>query len=83
MRIAILLLALALASCGSEETDDTAAVTDEGNPSELSTVNDVTAIDAATGQSADMAADVNYMLAENEFGQAADNTANASANESR
>ena len=82
MRILVIALAFALASCGGDETANTAAVTEEGNPSELATVNDLTAIDAATGQAADMAADVNYMLDENEFG-GDDNSANASANESR
>ena len=84
MRILVIALAFALASCGGEETANTAAVTEEGNPSELATVNDLTAIDAATGQAADMAADVNYMLDENEFGEEGDeNSVNASINESR
>jgi hypothetical protein len=85
MRSLTLTAALALASCGGNPSANDAAVQDETEAAEVSAVNDATAIDAATGEAANMAADVNYTLDEAEMNEAAGNapaatTANATAN---
>ena len=64
MRPLILIAALALASCGGDQTANNAAVAEEAGADEIGAVNDATAIDAATGEAADMAADVNYTFNE-------------------
>ena len=51
--------ALALAGCGTQGTDGNAAA-EAGMTAEAITTNDVTAIDAVTGDAANMAADVDY-----------------------
>lgn len=68
MRRLILLAALGLAACNSNEPVDTNAVAEESSAEQVGPVNDITAIDAATGEAANMAADVNYSIDENEFG---------------
>jgi hypothetical protein len=70
MRTPILILALALASCGSNQAANNAAVSEDSDAGGITAVNDTTAIDAATGEAANMAADVNYT-----FNEAATNSA--------
>lgn len=83
MRTNILIAALFLASCGGGETADNAAVSEEASAEEVGPVNDATAIDAATGEAANMAADVNYTFNEDVPNQAAGNAAgNAATNNS-
>ena len=66
--------ALALAACGDGETEQT--VGNEAEPEAVVSIatNDTTAIDAATADAANMAADVDYTL------EAADNAGGNSAN---
>jgi hypothetical protein len=64
MRKLILFSALALASCGGAQQANNAAVSEESGAGDVTAVNDTTAIDAATGQAANMAADVNYTFNE-------------------
>ena len=61
MRILVLILAasaLALSGCGKKEATGNTAALDEGVTARDFATNDVTAIDAATGADANMAADV-------------------------
>jgi hypothetical protein len=78
MRKLILLGALALASCGGNQQANNAAVSDESGAGDVTAVNDTTAIDAATGEAANMAADVNYTFNE----QAMNETQNKGTNKS-
>lgn len=79
MRIPILIsAALLVSACGGKNAADNAAVGEENGASETIVTNDVTAIDAATGEAANMAADVNYTLDESNLENGA-NTANATA----
>ncbi len=52
--------ALLLAACGSKDQSANVANTDENLSAESISANDVTAIDAVTGDASNMAADVNY-----------------------
>jgi len=63
MRELILLggAALALCACGSEQTAEERAAAERNVTSEVVATNDTTAIDAATGEAANMAADVDYL----------------------
>lgn len=70
MRILILIASLALASCGGDQAANNAAVTEEGDSAQVGPVNDITAIDAATGEAANMAADVDYSFNEADMNQA-------------
>jgi hypothetical protein len=81
MRILILAGALALAACGGKQAADNSAVSESSDSSGVTAVNDTTAIDAATGQAANMAADVNYTIDENELNTAGNNSDNRSATE--
>jgi hypothetical protein len=67
MRLLILAAgaALALAACKNNDQHDTTANVDENLTAENIVSNDVTAIDAVTGEAANMAADVNYTEADN------------------
>ena len=82
MRFLIPLSALALAACGGNQQANNSAVAEETGTTDIGAVNDLTAIDAATGEAANMAADVNYTFDEdlNAAGNAAAD--NASANNS-
>lgn len=62
MRFSILAagLALALAACGSKNQAENMTNADEGLAAQNIVSNDVTAIDAVTGDASNMAADVNY-----------------------
>lgn len=65
MRIPVMIFAaLALCACGSKTTADNSAVGEETAASQTIVTNDVTAIDAATGEAANMAPDVNYTFNE-------------------
>lgn len=69
MRRTILTSALAcalfaLAGCSGHKAANNAAVTEETSAGEAIVTNDVTAIDAATGEAANMAPDVNYTFNE-------------------
>ncbi|MGI8705519.1 MAG: hypothetical protein ACR2JJ_06975 [Sphingomicrobium sp.] len=75
MRSLIPIAAFILASCGGNQTANDAAVAEESKSSQVSAVNDATAIDAATGEAANMAADVNYTFNEAELNEAAGNEA--------
>jgi hypothetical protein len=68
--------ALALAACGKNGQSDNTANVDENLAAENIASNDVTAIDAVTGDASNMAADVNYTEPANIEG----NSGNASTN---
>lgn len=79
MRAFIPIAAVLLASCGGNGTVNNAAVAEDSSADELTAANDATAIDAATGEAANMAADVNYTFNEAELNESANNvTANTS-----
>jgi hypothetical protein len=79
MRIPILICAaLALTACGGKSTAGNSAATEENAASEAVVTNDVTAIDAATGEAANMAPDVNYTLNEANL-ESGVNTSNTTA----
>jgi len=65
MRAVILIAAaaLSLAACRNNDQADNTANVDENLSAENAVSNDVTAIDAVTGEDANMAADVNYINA--------------------
>jgi hypothetical protein len=58
--ILIAIMALTLAACGRDQSNNTANV-DQSLSAENIVSNDVTAIDAVTASDANMAADVNYL----------------------
>ena len=76
MRKFVAFAALPVAACSGGSTANNSAVAGEGDSAGVTALNDTTAIDAATGQAADMAADVNYTIDEN----ATNATSNASSN---
>lgn len=67
MRLIFLIVAtLALGACGKNNQAGQTLNADQGLTAENIVANDVTAIDAVTGDAANMAADVNYLEFENE-----------------
>src|SRR4051812_5612575 len=64
--------ALALAACGNNDQTDNTQNVDENLAAENIVSNDVTAIDAVTGDASNMAADVNYTEPTN-IGENSDN----------
>lgn len=69
MRKLIVVGVLALAACsGNTQANNSAVADDSGG--QVTAVNDTTAIDAATGEAANMAADVNYVVDVNENDEA-------------
>jgi hypothetical protein len=60
--------ALALVACGNNDQTDNSQNVDENLTAENIVSNDVTAIDAVTGDAANMAADVNYQDFDNSAG---------------
>ncbi len=72
-------LALALASCGGNQQANNAAVSDESAAGDVTAVNDTTAIDAATGEAANMAADVNYTFNEDATNESSGKISNKAA----
>lgn len=84
MRSLVAVLAFGLAACGSDgPTGNNAAVTEETDAADVTAANDSTAIDAATGEAANMAADVNYMLEDLDNESANATAANTTANSAR
>ena len=76
MRIPILICAaLILGACGSKNGADNSALAEQNAASQAIVTNDVTAIDAATGEAANMAPDVNYTLDENNGTSTSNSTA--------
>jgi hypothetical protein len=61
-------LALTAAACKNNDQHDNTANVDENLTAENIVSNDVTAIDAVTGDAANMAADVNYTEVDNTLG---------------
>ena len=83
MRTLILIAALGLAACGGNDTANNTGVADELSANDIGPVNDATAIDAATGEAANMAADVDYTFNEEDMNEVANNAAgNAAGNNS-
>ena len=79
MRIqAMIFAALALSACGSKNAADNSAIAGDNAASQTVVTNDVTAIDAATGEAANMAPDVNYTFNEANL-ESGTNTSNGSA----
>jgi hypothetical protein len=78
MRVLILLAgaALTLGACGRNNQSGNTANVDDSLTAENIVANDVTAIDAVTGDAANMAADVDYA---NELENGLDNSANSTA----
>ena len=76
MRVLILLAgaALTLGACGKNDQSGNTANVDDSLTAENIVANDVTAIDAVTGDAANMAADVNYA---DELDNGLDNSGNA------
>jgi hypothetical protein len=64
MRALILVAAasLAISACGTKQGSDNAVATSDNLAAEAIIANDTTAIDAATGDAANMAADVDYTI---------------------
>jgi hypothetical protein len=79
MRKLILIAALALAACGGDEPANNAAAAEGMSAADIGPVNDATAIDAATGEAANMAADVNYTFNEEAMNAVANNAAGNNA----
>ena len=70
MRLLILLAgpALVLAACGDNGQADNTINADDGLSAESFSSNDITAIDAVTGDASNMAADVDYVSELNDLG---------------
>ena len=68
MRLVLLVFtaSLALAGCGKEQATGNTSALDQAVTAEDFETNDVTAIDAATGAAANMAADVDFNMIGNE-----------------
>ena len=71
--------ALVLAACGGNGQTDNTINADASLSAESFSSNDVTAIDAVTGDSANMAADVNYASELNDVGDEAGGSSGPSA----
>jgi hypothetical protein len=71
--------ALALGACGNNDQSDNTQNVDENLSAEDIVSNDVTAIDAVTGDAANMAADVNYAETENLLANTGGNSTRPSA----
>ena len=80
MRILILVAgcALALSACGKNKAADNSVAIDANADAENIGSNDTTAIDAATGEDANMAADVNFTVNETDNLGAGNDTAHNS-----
>jgi hypothetical protein len=76
MRLPLLIAAVALlGACGNNDQTDKTQNADENLSAENIVANDVTAIDAVTGDAANMAADVNYEEALNALDNGTGNAA--------
>jgi hypothetical protein len=74
-RIALVAALLSLAACNNKQQSAEANSVDQNLESETIGGNDVTAIDAATGEDANMAADSDVVLNESLSNEAGDNEA--------
>ena len=72
--ILVAVSALAISACSKNDAVDNTTNIDQVLAAQNISANDTTAIDAATGDAANMAADVNFAV--NERNDAADNTTN-------
>ena len=72
--ILVAVSALAISACSKNDAVDNTTNIDQVLAAQNISANDTTAIDAATGDAANMAADVNFAV--NESDDAADNTTN-------
>lgn len=70
MRALIFLAVLGLAACGDDSPPANEIAVDENPAREVLPTNDTTAIDAVSGEAANMAEDVNFLEEENEVGAA-------------
>jgi len=75
MRNVFAFAVFALAACSGNNAANNAAVVGESGDTEVTPLNDTTAIDA------DMAADVNYTIDENEMNETANSTESKSSSE--
>ena len=75
--------ALAVAACGKDGTADNTTNGDQDLATQTIGANDTTAIDAATGDDANMAADVNFTVNESDSSDAIANNAGHPTNKSR
>jgi len=83
MRKLLLVATFALASCGGNPVANNAVLSEESGAGEVTAVNDTTAIDAATGEAANMAADVNYTFNEQTTNEVAATNRSTSVKPSR
>jgi len=83
MRQLLLSGMLLLAACGGNAPANNAAMAEESENADSTALNDTTAIDAATGQAAEMAADVNYTFNEDTANTTGDTTSNRSKTSNR
>ena len=76
MRVLIIFAgaSLVLSACGKNDQSGNSQNAADGLTAEKIVANDVTAIDAVTGDAANMAADVDYNLDENSLGNDANST---------
>ena len=77
--LAVAAIVLSLAACNNKQQSTEANSIDQNLEAETIGGNDVTAIDAATGDDANMAADSDVMLNESMLNEAEGNAMNASA----
>ena len=70
--------ALAISACGGDKAAENAANVDDGLAAQNIAANDVTSIDAATGEDSNMAEDVNFTLDDLDNLPADDNSADNS-----
>jgi len=79
-KMLILFAALALYGCGGSKSGQDSSAPEQSAADDSLATNDVTAIDAATGEAANMAADVNYTV---DNAVAANSTASPPSNRHR
>ena len=72
-------IAFAVSACSKNQAAENSVVIDANADAENISSNDTTAIDAATGDDANMAADVNYSVNENDNMLSGDNSASNSS----
>ena len=75
--------ALALSACGKSDTSEATQNVDQSLGADNIVANDVTAIDAVTGDAANMAADVDYNELDNGLDTAVDNLSGNTAKPAR
>ena len=70
MRALIFMVVLGLAACGDDSPPANEIAVDESPARQVLPTNDTTAIDAVSGEAANMAEDVDFLEGENEVGGA-------------